>query len=46
MIKQGDTVTIKCEVDACRTGLKKKEYRIKINGEKIWVDASQIETEE
>lgn len=41
-IKPGDIIYIKGTVEAFRTGFRKKECRININGITMWVDIEQI----
>jgi hypothetical protein len=41
-MKQGDKVLVFAEIDACRTGLQKKEYRVRINDITMWVDEDKL----
>lgn len=42
-MEQGDKVKIEGIIDACRLGLKHKEYRVQIGDKKIWIPAESIE---
>lgn len=39
---QGDKIYVIGTVEAFRTGLKRKECRVNVGGETIWIDASCI----
>ena len=41
-LKQGEKALVYCTIDACMTGYKKKQYRINLNGTKIWVDLDDL----
>ena len=41
-LRQGDKALVYCTIDACRTGYQKREYRIDLNGVKMWVDSNDL----
>lgn len=45
-MKQGDKVVIEGVIDACRTGFKKEEYRVKIGEVIVWIPADKLEVKE
>lgn len=45
-MKQGDEIKITAVIDACRTGLKKQEYRIRIGDNLVWIPAELVDKNE